>query len=138
MYAIRSYYENYGFKGDETSKPGDELLPFALLRSTYIDTNFGSRLNKKEVKALTKRSRGLIYNDIHKLVENYLNTGTLPKKVRNLSNTCDPSTGNWHEQMLDLKQIQQFCLTRNRMARIVITSYSIHYTKLYEIHGIVW
>jgi hypothetical protein len=44
---------------------------------------------------LAKKTRGLMKDDIEKLVEEYIASGKITYQPDHPTNTCDPYTGNW-------------------------------------------
>jgi hypothetical protein len=50
---------------------------------------------------IAARTRGMRREDVAAAVKRYRDTGSLPPQPKHPTNTCDPLTGNWCEQLLD-------------------------------------
>lgn len=83
-----------GYKGN------DCFEAFFKVRKKIIG-NYTDKLSINEVEELAKRTRGQKENDIKISVDKYLKTGHLPTVLSHPTNTCDPYTGYWHEQLLN-------------------------------------
>ena len=85
-------------------KDRDSLLPYRQIRSSII-RNAAPHLDDKTVLELAERSRGLRIGDIETAVlDPYLN-GLPTYAPSHPTNTCDPMTGNWCEQLLSFEDI---------------------------------
>ncbi len=69
-------------------------------RADYIKKKF-PELSKKDIKRWAVRTRGLIYEDIHKAIS--LNERPL---LLDAYNTCNPETGNWADRILLIRDYQ--------------------------------
>lgn len=88
-------------------KPGDSVESFYKMRLDFITKNFPNlSVSRKEVLAAI--TRGKVFSDIKKDVENYLITEKLPPLPAHPTNTCDPSNGNWTEHLLSFEQYESF------------------------------
>lgn len=74
---------------------------FLPMREEHISKKH-PELNEQERQMLSVLSRGKTYDDITKIVNNYLSNGSLPQKPTS-HNTCDPNSGSWIERILPLK-----------------------------------
>ena len=83
---------------------------FVEKRKAYIQNN-RSRLSDTEIAILAKHTRGKIYSDIDKAVDQYLQQGIYPSLLDDPYNTCDPETGNWTERILSFKSYEQLADT---------------------------
>ena len=88
-------------------KPGDSVESFYKLRLNFIVANF-PELTKSEHEQLAKNTRGRIFNDIYEDVKLYTITGIMPQMVLHPTNTCDPTTGNWTENLINFKSYESF------------------------------
>lgn len=88
-------------------KPGDSKKSFYQLRLEYIEKNY-PHLSRSRKDILAIVTRGLVYKDIDKAVKKYIETELLPRRPIHPTNTCDPETGNWTEQLLSLEQYESF------------------------------
>jgi len=84
-------------------KRRDSLESFRSLRRQMIRL-IDPQISERELKTLALRTRGLAGKDILRAVERDRNTGRLPRP-RHATNTCDPRTGNWSEQLLNPFQL---------------------------------
>jgi hypothetical protein len=77
------------------------------------------------VDDLAKRSRGLMDGDIERLVVNPYLAGRPTYRPSHPSNTCDPITGNWCEQLLDFDWIVSAAANAGLVASIGAGRYSM-------------
>ena len=85
-------------------KDRDSLLPYRQIRSSIIRDS-APDLDEEIVRELAARSRGLRVGDIEsRVVIPYLK-GLPTYSPSHPTNTCDPSTGNWCEQLLTFNEI---------------------------------
>lgn len=66
-------------------------------RLLYIQENY-PQLSAEEAQRWSHLTRGLIYSDIKKAIDNHR-----PPTLSDNYNTCDPATGNWTERILPIK-----------------------------------
>lgn len=85
-------------------KDRDSLSSYLSLRKKIIST-YRSGLSDSEIDTLAKNSRGLIKADIEKYVDSYCKTGKMEFSPNHPTNTCDPITGNWCEQLIKHKDL---------------------------------
>ena len=85
-------------------KERDSLASYLTLRKKMILT-YRSDLSDFEIELLATNSRGLIKSDIEKLVDSYCDTKIMNYTPIHPTNTCDPVTGNWCEQLIDHKDL---------------------------------
>ena len=71
---------------------------FYTMRLNYIKMHYPG-LSDEEASQWSKKTRGLIYKDIDKVISQN-NQPVLSDPY----NTCDPSTGNWAERILSIKE----------------------------------
>jgi 2-polyprenyl-3-methyl-5-hydroxy-6-metoxy-1,4-benzoquinol methylase len=86
-------------------KERDEVKPFLLARKEII-TSFAPEMNDDDASKLASMTRGLMKDDIEKNVTEFLTNGTLPPLPAHPTNTCDPYTGNWSENILSPKHLK--------------------------------
>ena len=77
-----------------------------------IISNYDQSLSNTEAVNLSKATRGLIESEIGKCVEEYLRTGEISRQPNHPTNTCDPYTGNWAEQLMDTKHLRGILLKK--------------------------
>ncbi|GAT62851.1 class I SAM-dependent methyltransferase [Paludibacter jiangxiensis] len=73
---------------------------FLPMREEHISKQY-PELNEEESMMLSVLSRGKTYDDITKIVNEYLSNGHLPQEPTS-HNTCDPNSGSWIERILPL------------------------------------
>ena len=88
-------------------KPGDSVESFYKMRLDFISKNFPNLYTSRR-EVLAAITRGKIFSDIKKDVENYLLTEKLPPIPTHPTNTCDPSNGNWTEHLLSFDNYESF------------------------------
>ena len=85
-------------------KDRDCPTAFAQVRASIIVGHLASRgvqLDETVVSQWVSRTRGMADWDIRREVDIYLQTGRLPQEPDHPTNTCDPTTGNWAEHLMD-------------------------------------
>ncbi len=81
-------------------KERDAVRSFLTIRREMITAAFPS-LRPDELDRLAALTRGLRQEDIIAAVRRYVEEGTPPAPPAHPTNTCDPYTGNWAEQLMD-------------------------------------
>ena len=89
---------------DQTEDPRDTDQPYLVLRRQMIATA-APQLSPAELDALAARTRGMRIGDIQLTAERYVSLKQLPPEPTHPTNTCDPYTGNWCEQLLDPREL---------------------------------
>lgn len=84
----------YGRKPTDTT---EALLP---LRKKIIQ-EYDNTLTEYEVEELARKTRGYIEVDIRNSIDSFRETGVFPDGIKHPTNTCDPYTGNWFENLMD-------------------------------------
>lgn len=101
---IRKHFE-LEYK-DRSREPGhkerDCLRAYFMARKEII-LRCAPELSHRETDLLASMTRGLMYEDIRKYLDDYLKAGKKPTRLGLSTNTCDPFTGNWAEHLMDLK-----------------------------------
>lgn len=93
-------------------KERDSTQSFFSIRKEIIKTEIPN-IEEVELNYLTKQTRGLIKQDIIIELEEYKKSGKIKFKPKHKSNTCDPLTGNWTEQFIDLKNLKKQLIKMN-------------------------
>jgi len=88
-------------------KERDSLNAYFETRKEIIVSNF-NKLTSDEIHELSIRTRGLCEGDILRTVSNYQKSGSLPSPPNHPTNTCDPSTGNWAERIMETEYLKDF------------------------------
>lgn len=118
-------------------KERDTHASFLSVRAELIRNKF-PELELREVKQLAAQTRGLRKDDILEAVNEYLQTGRISFGVDHPTNTCDPMTGNWVENLIDTEQLKK-TIERNHLS-VNITNSEYAYSrnkKLNLIKGIL-
>jgi hypothetical protein len=89
-----------------------------IIRNKFPDLNSG------DIKMLPINTRGLIKDNIEKVVIDYIKTGEVPSKMKHPTNTCDPYAGSWTEKLIDLKQLKTYIKSKNLIVDISNSFYS--------------
>jgi predicted RNA methylase len=114
---LQTEYE--GFNKYEGWKDIDLETAFFSERKKIILTAF-PELNKNNIELLAKESRGLIKDDIEKLAADFIKTKKINYHFAHPTNTCDPYTGSWSENLIDLKELKEFI--RSKGLKVDITN----------------
>ena len=78
-----------------------ETPNYYTIRKDFIAKQYPN-MSSKEQEQWTKQTRGLIYDDIRRAIEN----GEIPTPPDH-HNTCDPRTGNWAERILPIRTYRE-------------------------------
>ena len=76
-----------------------------------------------ELSKLSASSRGMMYTDIHKLVDSYLEKGVIPPPPKHKTNTGDPQNGYWCEHFMDPYELKGWMQEVNFKTRVIIGFY---------------
>lgn len=89
-----------------------ETPNYLTLRQEYIKKEF-PKLTESQVKEYAFLSKGMIYEDISKAIENnYFPT------LKDKYNTCDPRTGNWVERILSINDYKEIIKPYNYQLKV--------------------
>ena len=105
-------------------KKSDLLESYFSMRKKIISRHM-SELTEKEVNLLAVKSRGLIEKDILKFVDHFAEYNEFSYTPRHLTNTCDPLTGNWCEQLLDQGELLSLASRAGDKARLYKGKYTV-------------
>lgn len=86
-------------------KERDSLRSYLDLRKEII-VLYADDLSPLEIDSLAHITRGLVKEDIERCVLEYKNSGVITYRPKHPTNTCDPYTGNWAENLMDLATIK--------------------------------
>ena len=111
--------EKYGHKERDT------LRSFYSVRRELIESH-SPELSQEVVALLAQNTRGMIKKDIITSVEEYKKTKCFPPKPPHPTNTCDPYTGNWQEQLLEPELLIRSLQARGVTSSIVCGYYGTH------------
>ncbi len=87
-------------------------------RPSYFDARrkiiaAAADLSDMEIDRLARQTRGLRREDIEACVERYLDCGDTAYRPGHATNTCDPETGNWVEQLLSTRRLERTLREQN-------------------------
>jgi 2-polyprenyl-3-methyl-5-hydroxy-6-metoxy-1,4-benzoquinol methylase len=107
---------------DRSKEPGhkerDTLQAFYSIRKEIIQ-NYATELGEQEIEILARNTRGKKKEDILVCVDEYKRTKLFPPRPSHPTNTCDPYTGNWQEQLLELGWLKGVLRKQGMTARII-------------------
>lgn len=86
-------------------KERDSLKSYFDIRKEII-SRYDPKLQCKEVERLTKLTRGLIKRDIEKCIDEYKEIKDISYRPQHPTNTCDPYTGNWAENLMETERLE--------------------------------
>jgi hypothetical protein len=104
-------------------KERDTVKPFLQIRKEIIQ-EYDPNLTTDKINTLATQTRGLIKADIIEYIKVYKNKGELPHEISHPTNTCDPYTGNWTEQLIDIQNLRTFLQKNNFTCRFRGTTYA--------------
>jgi 2-polyprenyl-3-methyl-5-hydroxy-6-metoxy-1,4-benzoquinol methylase len=110
-------------------KERDEVKPFLLARKEII-ISFAPEINDDDANKLASTTRGLIKDDIENSVTEFFTNGYLPILPSHPTNTCDPYTGNWSENILSPKQLKSIAEKNGFEFQIEHNFYSYSHSKM--------
>ena len=110
-------------------KASDLNSSFLEARKTIIRTKF-SELKDDKIEKLSRKTRGLRKDDIEKVVKDYIKNNRIDYHIAHPTNTCDPHTGNWTENLIDLRQLKKIAQDNNFNIEITNSFYSYSKTKI--------
>ena len=100
---IRKMHNEFEYQDREFKygrKPTDATRALYELRKEIIK-EYDNSLTDIEIENLSFSSRGLMKKDIIKMIDKYKSDYFLPLPINDPTNTCDPNTGNWFENLID-------------------------------------
>ena len=97
---LHNYFENSQRDFKFGRKPTDTIKSLRKLREEIINTT-GLNFNKKDLNYVIKNTRGLLYKKIIEQAKYYYKNKSLIYILPYKSNTCDPLTGNWFENLIN-------------------------------------
>lgn len=106
----------------EGHKDRDTLRSHLAVRREII-REMGLELPEQDIEKLARGTRGRNREDIVRAVRQFQHTGKLPVPSHP-TNTCDPYTGNWQEQLINPFTLAQALASGGCSARVVAGYYS--------------
>ena len=128
---IHQQAEYKGFAQETGWKQSDISASYLEERKKIIRRKF-PQLSFEEINMLATKSRGLIKEEIEELVETFLQTGKI-NYVPHPTNTCDPYTGNWAENLIDINDLKNIAHQNNFCIQITNTYYGYSQHKLLNL-----
>jgi len=104
-------------------KKSDLKMPFLLARKEIIQSEL-PQANEETLLHLARETRGLKQTDIISEIKKYQSSGKLQYKPKHPTNTCDPYTGNWTEQLIDIPELKKILQNLNFQVEIFSGLYS--------------
>lgn len=104
-------------------KKRDLKIPFLLARKDIIK-EIMTDVDDATLEYLAKETRGLDQKDIKREIEQFKITGTLHYKIKHPTNTCDPYTGNWAENLIDIPALKRLLKRLNYQTEVTSGLYS--------------
>jgi len=124
--------EYIGSKIENGWKERDANKPFLEIRKEIIAQNF-KNLTEEKILILAKNTRGLFGEDILNFCKKQLNFDQVKPAIKHPTNTCDPSTGNWAEHIIDLKELRKLIENENTFVKFSNSFYSYSNNKIVNI-----
>ena len=121
--------EYRGLEKTQGWKEIDSRISFLESREMMIRNKYPS-LRDNEIELLSTKTRGLRKDDIENAVEDYIKTGKIIYQINHPTNTCDPYTGNWTENLINLEQLEKIVIKNNLTFNISNSFYSYSNNKI--------
>jgi hypothetical protein len=93
----------------------------AIIRSKY------PTINDQEALVLSKATRGLAMQDLDNAIKNYYEHKILPNPQRFYTNTCIPSSGLWHENLINKSDYQRIIEGKGYEMLFLAAFWDTHY-----------
>jgi hypothetical protein len=103
---LQRIYERDGFSNDWGSRKRDKNNAALEVRKRIIREHAGG-LRDSQIQALAINTRGQRKDDIIKSVDAYIHQGSMPVAPAHPTNTCDPLTGSWYENLLSIDEYKK-------------------------------
>lgn len=123
---LKKYHQKAEYIGSSNQKivnTRDTVLPFLATRRQII-AEFAPELSNLELDLLAKQTRGLFIDDIKEQLAIYKQKKNIHYRPKHMSNTCDPYTGNWVENIIDIKQLESDFNETQIKLEVIPTLYS--------------
>lgn len=99
-------FERYDKEVQKGHKSSDSTMAYTKIRENIIKEKFDC-FDDKQLRDLVFVTRGKRRDDILKIAEVYKTTKSLPSEIAEITDTCDPMTGNWAEHIMDPYQLNK-------------------------------
>lgn len=104
-------------------KKRDSKIPYLLARKEIIKEMLPNA-DDKTLNSCAKQTRGLHQKDIAKVIDEYKKTGRINYAIKHPTNTCDPFTGNWTENLIDIKSLRSMLILLGFKTEVISGFYS--------------
>lgn len=124
-YKLKKLHKNFENNDREIikgRKPTDTTKSLLKLRAEIIK-NTNIKLSNSEIDFLAKNTRGLLKNRIEEQTLYYSRNKKLLYENPYKTNTCDPLTGNWFENLINQKQLKNILLNLNYKNSFITNGY---------------
>jgi len=124
---IQRRVEREGQEARWGQKERDCRNAYVLEREAMLSaelSRLGAEPGPVTLKELARRTRGLAGEDLLQAASRFAKTGVLPEPPEHPTNTCDPHTGNWAEQLLDPGDLVEALSKAGRPAHVEPGIYS--------------
>ena len=112
-------------------KERDTLKNFLEIRRDIV-SNYAPELCSDIVEKIAKSTRGLMKSDVEKYVDEYKEKGEITYKPDDLTNTCDPYTGNWAEHLMRTEWLESVFKDEGFNNIKILSGYYSNSGSLYE------
>jgi len=99
-------------------KECDTIKSFLRIRRGIIDAYLPG-LSQEVKEELARKTRGLMKHDIERCLDEYRIRGSIRYRPTHPTNTCDPYTGNWQEQLLEPEWFERILSDEGFSVRIL-------------------
>lgn len=127
---LQTEYE--GFTKDDSWKEIDLNTAFFTERKKIIANAF-PKLSSNDITLLAQKSRGLVKPAIEKLSEDFIKTKKINYHIVHPTNTCDPYTGIWTENLINSKEFKAFAKDKNLQIEITNALYGYSHSKFQNL-----
>ena len=120
---IHNIAEHHGTKKTNEWKKTDSNLPFLAIRKQILEEKF-PKIKPETIETLAIKTRGLNKSDILIQVNQFLKTGQMEHQIKDPTNTFDPLTGNWAENLINLKHLKTIINSYDMQVQIKNSEYA--------------
>lgn len=117
---------SFGWKKSDTRTAYIEVRK-EIIKKTYPN------LNSFDVELLSKKTRGLRKDHIHKVVLEFLKSSEINYQINHPTNTCDPNNGNWTENLIDLNFLTNILIEKKYNIKYTNSFYSYSKNKVLNL-----
>lgn len=125
---IHKIAEYQGTNKTNEWKKTDSNLPFLEIRKQILKEKY-PKIKPETIEVLAIKTRGLNKTDILIQVNQFLKTGKIDYQIKDPTNTCDPLTGNWAENLINLKHLKTIINSYDMYIQIKNSEYAYNSNK---------